>query len=288
MNRQLLTLALVVVGLLAACKPSKPDGVLSESKMEQVLYDFHVAKALGTASDSANIKSRAYILASLEANGVTEEEFDSSMVWYTQHAEFLQKIYKNIDERMSNELAAMGAATNDVNRYSNLTAKGDTANIWNARHFYMLSGNGFNNRFTFDIKADTTFRPGDTFLFNFRAQFLQQEGQRHGIATLAVQYDNDSVGQTTRHFYGSGDNSYVLPTQPRPIKRVYGYVYMISEWSDKPHRLFIFQPSLVRQRAAQQAPEPPKAPQPAPGDSAKSPAPAPPDSSKKSTTQDTP
>jgi len=255
MMRKLLYILLIIC--LASCKPSKPDGILSESKMERVLYDYHMAKALASTGDSTYIKGRAYVLASLQANGVTEAEFDSSMVWYTQHAEILQKIYQNIGERMTNELTSMGAATNTVNKYSNLTAQGDTANIWNGQSFYLLSNQGFTNRFTFEVKADTSFNAGDSFILSFRAQFLQQEGTRHGIAVLAVQYDNDSVNCLERHFYGSGDNTFPLNTTPqRSIKRVYGYVYMLSEWTPVPRRLFIFQPSLVRQRTSKPKPQP--------------------------------
>ena len=252
-----------------SCKPSKPSGILSEGKMEQVLYDYHMARGLALTADSADLKGRAYILAALKANGVSEAEFDSSMVWYVQHAEILQKIYKNLGERMKDELAAMGAATNEVNRYSNLTTQGDTANIWNGRSFYLLSGNGFSNRFTFEVKADTSFHPADQFILSFRASFLQQEGQRHGIACLAVQYNNDSVDYTERHFYGSGDNTYTINTSHRPLKRVYGYVYMQSEWSQSPKLLFIFQPSLVRQRTFIPAPEPEPMPTPLPTDTLK-------------------
>jgi hypothetical protein len=35
---------LCLVAVLASCKPPLPDGVLSEGKMERVLYDFHLAQ----------------------------------------------------------------------------------------------------------------------------------------------------------------------------------------------------------------------------------------------------
>lgn len=241
-------LYLFFVLLLVACKVGKPNGVLSEKKMEKILYEYHLAKALASTGDSVNIKTRAYMLACLRENGVTEAEFDSSMVWYCQHMDALQKIYTRVSERYQQELASLGASANEVNRYSTLSATGDTANIWNSRSFYLFNGNGFNNRMTFEIKADTSHKIGDQYMLNFRAEFLQKEGQRHGIATLAVQYDNDSVGHTERHFYGSGDNSLIISPASRAVKRVYGFIYMQTEWSETPRLLFIFQPSLVRMR----------------------------------------
>ena len=239
-------LYIIIVVLLAACKAGKPSGVLSESKMEKILYLFHLMQGLAACGDSSDIKGRAYILVCLRDNGVTEAEFDSSLVWYYQHMEDLQKVYKRIGDRLHSELGDVGEAVNDVNRYSALSNTGDTANVWNGRHYYLLSGNGFANRFTFEIKGDTTFKPGDELLLNFRAQFVQKEGTRHAVAALAVQYEGDSVSHTERHVYGSGDFSLNIAAAPRPIKRVYGYIYMVSEWNVNPRLLFIFSPSLVR------------------------------------------
>ena len=239
-------LYIIIVVLLAACKAGKPSGVLSESKMEKILYQYHLMQGLAACGDSSDIKGRAYILVCLRDNGVTEAEFDSSLVWYYQHMEDLQKVYKRIGDRLHSELGDVGEAVNDVNRYSALSNTGDTANVWNGRHYYLLSGNGFANRFTFEIKGDTTFKPGDELLLNFRAQFVQKEGTRHAVAALAVQYEGDSVSHTERHVYGSGDFSLNIAAAPRPIKRVYGYIYMVSEWNVNPRLLFIFSPSLVR------------------------------------------
>ena len=96
------------------------------------------------------------------------------------------------------------------------------------------------------MKDDTTFQAGDVLMLNFRAQFVQKEGTRHAVAALAVQYDGDSVSHSERHVYGSGDVSVTVEAVNRPIKRVYGFVYMISEWNINPRLLFIFSPSLVR------------------------------------------
>ncbi len=252
--------------LLAACKARKPKGVLSEEKMEQILYQYNILRSMATMGDSSNIKGRAYVLACLEDNGVTEAEFDSSLVWYFQHMEYLQKIYQNIHDRYGNEMAALGAAANDVMRYSALSATGDTANVWNGRSYYLLGSNGFNNRMAFELDVDTSYKAGDSFVLSFRADFLQKDGQRHGLAALAVEYDNDSVGHTQRHFYGSGDNTLTIPAAPRAARRVYGFIYMISDWSPNQRLLFIFHPALVRMHTIVEKPEPQEV---APADSLK-------------------
>ena len=58
-------LYILIAIMLTACKAGKPSGVLSEGKMEKILYEYHLALAMANAGDSANIKGRAYVLACL-------------------------------------------------------------------------------------------------------------------------------------------------------------------------------------------------------------------------------
>ena len=56
---------LIVLLLFSACKNRRPAGVLSEGKMANLLYDYHVALALGQSnSDSADINTRLYMMPS--------------------------------------------------------------------------------------------------------------------------------------------------------------------------------------------------------------------------------
>lgn len=231
---------------LTGCKAGKPRGVLSEGKMADILYRYQLARAVAANQDSSNVRGRAYVLSVLEREGVSEAQFDSSLVWYYQHMEVLQKVYERVGDRLNNELSLMGAATNEVTRFSNLTNKGDTANIWPGRAYYLLSNNGFSNRFSFDLPADTAFYPSDIYKLSFHSEFVQRMGSRHAVATLAVQYDNDSIGRNEYHIYGSGDQAVTLTTKPHRIKRVYGFVYMLSGWDENPRLMFVFSPSLVR------------------------------------------
>lgn len=246
----------MIVVCLMGCKAGKPRGILSEGKMETLLYKYELARALAANQDSSEIRGRAYVLSVLREEGVTQAQFDSSLVWYYQHMEVLQKVYERVGKRLNNELSLMGAATNEVTRYSNLSSEGDTANIWPGRAYYLLSNNGFDNRFSFDIPADTAFLPSDIFKLNFHAEFLQRMGSRHAVAMLAVQYNNDSIGRTEYHVYGSGDQSITLTTAARPIKRIYGFVYMLSGWDETPRLMFVFSPSLVRIHKPKPKPEP--------------------------------
>ena len=65
-----------------------------------------------------------------ELDGVSEAEFDSTMVWYASHATYLNDIYKKLQERYSTHVSALGASTGENDIFAHLDAQGDTANIW--------------------------------------------------------------------------------------------------------------------------------------------------------------
>ena len=71
-----------------------------------VLYDLHHAEAVLQLSgydygyDDAVSKYNYEVLAS---HGVTQAQFDSSLVWYTNHPAFFERIYPKVMERMEAE-----------------------------------------------------------------------------------------------------------------------------------------------------------------------------------------
>ena len=93
---------MLVWGLFASCETKVPAGIISSSDMVDVLYDYHLAQAMAAqASDSSAYRYRVYTQAVLQKYGLTQAEFDSSMVWYTRHADYLYDVYKQVDQRFS-------------------------------------------------------------------------------------------------------------------------------------------------------------------------------------------
>ena len=70
---------------LSGCKPSLPGGVLSKGDMENILYDYHLAQTMAERNASRSIDERTYEDAVFRKYGVTQEQFDSSLVYYMRH-----------------------------------------------------------------------------------------------------------------------------------------------------------------------------------------------------------
>lgn len=232
--KKLMICLVAVMALLfcvSSCKPSLPGGILSKGKMTDILYDYHLALAMAHMDDSGDKgQSLAYREAVLRKHDVTSAEFDSSMVYYMRHTELLEDVYKDLADRYNNEITAMGGSAKEGGEFANLSATGDTANVWNlATSMVFMPVKPFYST-SFDIKVDSTFHKGDRLMLDFDAQFIYQDGMRNGVAMLAVQFGNDSIAQRTIMIQSTQHYSVELSdADSLGIKSVKGYFMLMND-----------------------------------------------------------
>ena len=152
------------------------------------------------------------------------------MVYYMRHTELLEDVYKELGDRLNNEIVALGGNA-DASQFDNLSATGDTANVWNLAPAMVLSATKPFNAVSFDIPVDTAFHKGDRLMLDFDTQFIFQDGMRGGVALLAVQFKNDSIAQQVTQISNSQHCSIqVADNDNLGIKSVKGY-FMLSDGS---------------------------------------------------------
>ena len=104
MSIRLLLLSAFAILLLMGCKPSRPAGIIGPGEMEDILVDYHLAQGMAeSTSDSRESTNFRFIQAVFRKHGVTEAEFDSSMVYYSSDAKQLADIYNNVTARVDAE-----------------------------------------------------------------------------------------------------------------------------------------------------------------------------------------
>ena len=86
---QLCCICLLVL-ITSACKVKRPDSVISESQMENLLYDYHIAKAMGENMPGGE-NYKLYL-----RNMVQQKKF-LTRLWYGIHA--TQKYYRKSMKR---------------------------------------------------------------------------------------------------------------------------------------------------------------------------------------------
>lgn len=191
--------SVVLISMMTACD-NQSSTFISTADMEDILYDYHLADAMARQADGGYAKNAlAYRAAVLKKYGVTQEKFDTSMVYYMRHTDQLHTMYEHIAERMQDEARAIGA---DINGGS-VTAMGDSANVWKGETSMVLIPNQPFNLYSFDLKPDTTFHKGDRILLSFNTNFIFQDGTRDGVAALTLVLGNDSVVSRVSHMSSS-------------------------------------------------------------------------------------
>ena len=228
---------------LIACKPSKPQGVMSEGKMQNVLVDYHLAQGMAE-NMGGNREENQYMLvqAVFRKHHITEAQFDTSLIYYSTHSEVFAKMYKVVNDRIEARANAMGVDAEPQSIYSHLSDQGDTANIWVERPLIALRPTQMDNIYIFSLRADSTFRPGDSFLWHFRSRYVLQGNNREAFAQLVVHYENDSVEGKSQFIRADAETEVrVDPAKNKDslqIRSLSGYVYLpISTQDPKVFRL---------------------------------------------------
>lgn len=218
-------MALVVAVLMVSCKPSVPSEYIQKGKMENILFDYHLAKVMfEQEGKNDSLTLLAYQESIFEKYDVTRADFDSSMVYYSRHMQLLHEIYEHLGDRLSQELVAQGGVASGMGQYGDEIAGADTASIWKGDRSIALTPFPISNSYSFEAKADTSFHKGDRIILDFDAQFIYQMGLREATAVLSVTFMNDSVRTETVHVSSSSHfHLQIEDSGMLGIKNVRGY-----------------------------------------------------------------
>lgn len=218
-------MALVVAVLMVSCKPSVPSEYIQKGKMENILFDYHLAKVMfEQEGKNDSLSLLAYQESIFEKYDVTRADFDSSMVYYSRHMQLLHEIYEHLGDRLSKELVAQGGVASGMGQYGDEIAGADTASIWKGDRSIALTPFPISNSYSFEAKADTSFHKGDRIILDFDAQFIYQMGLREATAVLSVTFMNDSVRTETVHVSSSSHfHLQIEDSGMLGIKNVRGY-----------------------------------------------------------------
>ncbi|MBQ6747487.1 MAG: DUF4296 domain-containing protein [Bacteroidaceae bacterium] len=248
-------MVLFLMACIAACGPSRPDGVLSDSKMEEVLYDYHKAKALGELESPSNkYKATLYYLNVFEKHHTTEQEFDSSLSWYSRNPEAFDRVYQRVIRRIEGEKKVLERSISISGQGSSVTQSGDSVNIWTGMPMFSLTNRPYDNRIAFDYENDANYEEYDTLHFNARFRYLHVNqpinSKEYAVMALSIRYRNDSIISQMHYIYGDGKHKLTLQSDKNGrIREVYGFIYLPEQSEDR--MLLVDSVSLIRMHAKQ-------------------------------------
>lgn len=225
-----------------------PSGVIQPAEMEAVLYDYHIAQAIGNEyNGEERYKKELLIQYVFQKHNTTEAQFDSSLVWYTRNTEELNKIYERVGEKLKklNDIIAAQSGSDIKAKLNPIT--GDTVDIWHQSRLCRLSNALMTNKLIFLIPADTSYKIRDSFMWKVNSLFLGSDTiNRNAEMELSIRYLNDSI-VSAFHILSEGRNELYVITDTLPIKELKGFVYYDGDsLNNKTRTLLLHDISLMR------------------------------------------
>lgn len=234
--------------MIVSCQVKRPDNVIPESQMEDLLYDYHMAQALGDDLPyTENYKRVLYTEAVFRKHSTTEAMFDSSLVWYTRNTDVLAKMYERVSNRLRTQRDEINHLIALRDKKPKTTAPGDSVDIWIGQQLNLLTGMPLSNRITFTIPTDSNFKKRDTLVWEVRYQFIEGKPDTAHAAIMAMQivYENDSMISHTKRILDSGVQRIRLQSDTLGlIKEVNGFIHYPTEKSVR--TLLVDRISLMR------------------------------------------
>ena len=223
--------------LLVSCGKQIPEDIIQPSEMEELLYDYHISISMGAdLPNISNVERDALKNYALEKHNVSRALFDSSMVWYTRHANFLYEIYSNLDKRYTMAETRMKTQINKRSGQIEISLSGDSVDVWSDRDIFWLSTSKLTNKVKFNLKADTTFRPMDALMLEANFAFFSPDSisTTRAIVGLNITHKNDSTQSLVETVDASGRKTFYLKSSVESaFDNVTGFIYCTASDSLK-------------------------------------------------------
>jgi hypothetical protein len=208
--------------MFAACSRA-PEGILPERKMQHVLVDIQIAEdmiGMDAATFPTNEEKTALYRSVFRKHGVTEAEYDSSLVWYGHNLDAYMRIYKLALADVQARIDALGDAApepvTEMNR--------DSLEIWTFRRYRELSPRMLANMMVFDIEPGTAYSSGSTFVLGMHVWGVTPR-MREPVEMHLRTVCDDTTYTASRTIRENGYCELRLKVSPvKRTQRVYGYI----------------------------------------------------------------
>lgn len=224
-NRRLLlklpcpVLCLTGLLLLAGCS-QRPKEVLSEKKMIKLMADMEIAESYaGIADRGPSGGDTRYELGKgvLAANGVTQEQLDTTLAWYGRNLDDYSDLFAKVDkEIISRKKKLLNLSQDEV------IEEGDI--LWRYGKNGMLSNLGNSQAWVLSVD-DPDLQQGDRLEWTMH---IDNNSQMNGV--LGVEYTDGSSEAASSVFVGRNKIELICQTDTgKTVRRIYGSLRVKEE-----------------------------------------------------------
>lgn len=236
---------IIALFVLAACSHA-PDYVIGEKDMVDLLVDVHKAEAViesnynqySSKADKKKLREAVFL-----KHGITQEQFDTNLVWYGHHIEDYMKIYEQVVERLKAENEEAKKLLAEDNSQT-MSQPGDSVDVWKQRRAHVFDTRQASNLLTFDIAPDENFRTRDYFELRFKVLLLPKLSVKPQVY-LAARHINHDIVYNQLDIDREGWHSLPLQTDSAmALSRINGYIVLPMQ--TVPGTMYVDSLTLIR------------------------------------------
>lgn len=211
MKTRIAPLAAAGLVLLSSACSRRPDGVLSDDEMTDVMVDMKLAESYANSyggSPSDSIPQRI-ARAVLDKYGVSRADFDTTLAWYGRNFDDYVGLYDKMESRLAER----------QKDYVSVEASGEdgAGDLWPYSRRMFISPKGDSDGFTFSVSRPDV-KPGESLRWMMRLNSVAD-----GKMLIGVDYSDGTSDYAVRSVAGNRKQELVLHTDTaRELKRVFG------------------------------------------------------------------
>ncbi len=206
---------LLLSGLALVSCDKRPDGVLSDSEMTDLLTDMHLASAYVTVERNGYLPDTArmeLVKSVLDKHKVSRSEYDSTLLWYGKNIDLYQELMRNVDKRLAKMQKESGG---------DVPASGN--DLWPYFRHSLITEEGNSNVLIFSIPV-SDLEKGCKLTWKLRANNGNQLKMM-----LGVEYTNGMQSYVIRNFMNETKLNLDLQTDTGlSVSRIFGNVGALS------------------------------------------------------------
>ncbi len=201
-------LLLLALALFSGCRLHRPSEVLSPKEMERFLYDYHLSQGIiSELPQDQKYKAQALTDWALEKNGISSEQLETSLIWYTRYPGEFAKIYKKLNRRIDAECKESQNIISRMERRSFSVGSGDSVSLWYLDSLMILNSSRYMSKLTMEQVGGESFLPCDTIVWNGIATIISPDTVNSSSLYLAMTLAYaDSISTLDTILCGSGSN----------------------------------------------------------------------------------
>ncbi|NLI72170.1 MAG: DUF4296 domain-containing protein [Bacteroidales bacterium] len=201
---------------------------LNSKQMENLLTDLHVLegslRASGMGYGQEEMEKGAYYRALFDRYGISSEEFDSCLSWYTRHPKKFERIYANVITRLETLRDDV-----DKGKFHPVDSANaiDSINLWYLPKKYTFTKDSVRNKLFFEVE-NSDLLADDMYELSFLHRVAPSDSSLNQHVVMYVNYLNgyvDSIYSATKN--DSTLRRYTLKFKAREalkIKSLSGYI----------------------------------------------------------------